>query len=397
MDTCDFVVVGAGMIGSSAALALADAGHSVVLVGPGEPPDTSTHEGVFASHYDEGRITRIVDPDLLWAKWAARSIARYGEIEQRSGIGFHTACGSVRIAPTESDSLARAKASANAQDVAIDVLVGREFAHRCPAFGLSDAFTVLWEPPPAGHVNPRRMVAAIQACAIAEGARLIAQIAVTIRPEGDGVEITLGNGDKLLAARVLVATGPHGADKGLLPAAPDLKVYGRTVVQFQIAPGDPLFAGLPSFIVALNADDANYSFYGIPPVPYPGGGLWLKTGGGARTDALAGPDDITTWFHAGGSAEEVRQVHDMSVRTFPALKSARWRAEPCALSETATEHPFIGRVPGASQIGIALGCNGYAAKSCLEVGRLAAAMISVDPGDAFEDAASVHPRWLERG
>ena len=43
----DVAVIGRGMLGSSAARHLADLGASVALIGPGEPADHSTHEGVF--------------------------------------------------------------------------------------------------------------------------------------------------------------------------------------------------------------------------------------------------------------------------------------------------------------------------------------------------------------
>jgi sarcosine oxidase len=35
----------------------------VVVLGPDEPAHRAAHTGVFASHYDEGRITRVVDRD----------------------------------------------------------------------------------------------------------------------------------------------------------------------------------------------------------------------------------------------------------------------------------------------------------------------------------------------
>ena len=43
------------------------------------------NHGIFGSHYDEGRITRSLDPDPIWAEIGQRSIARYRELEQRTG------------------------------------------------------------------------------------------------------------------------------------------------------------------------------------------------------------------------------------------------------------------------------------------------------------------------
>jgi sarcosine oxidase len=393
VQSFDIAVVGAGMIGASAALALGEAGRTVALIGPDEPADKARENGPFASHYDEGRITRIVDPDPLWATWAAQSIARYGEIEARSGIAFHVACGSIRAAPEGSPSLEAAKAAAAAHGVVLEDIDGAELSRRLPATGLPDNYAVLWEPAPAGFINPRRMVAALRTVAQQAGATWISGAATTVRANGGSVEITLVDGERLACARALVAVGPHALDTGLLPRLPDLKPFGRTVVQFAIAADDPAYAGLPSFIVGFDPDNENDSFYGVPPVAYPGGGLWLKTGGGAMSDWLTGSDSVRDWFHGGGSADEARTVREMTLRLFPGLADARFRIEPCALVETETAHPFIGRVPGNDAIGIALGCNGYAAKSCIAVGRVAAEMIGGENWLSNPEADALAPRW----
>ena len=47
LGSYDVVVVGAGMLGASAARHLADGGCAVALVGEGEPADHRVHDGVF--------------------------------------------------------------------------------------------------------------------------------------------------------------------------------------------------------------------------------------------------------------------------------------------------------------------------------------------------------------
>src|SRR3546814_17887335 len=91
------IVIGRGLIGSAAGRHLADLTDGVALLGPDEPADRAAHAGVFASHYDKGRMTRVVDSDPAWEVTAKRSIYRYAEIEERSGIRLHpqirhTAC-----------------------------------------------------------------------------------------------------------------------------------------------------------------------------------------------------------------------------------------------------------------------------------------------------------------
>lgn len=48
------------------------------------------HHGLFGSHYDEGRITRSLDPGPFWSRVSRASIAHYSEIEAQGGIAFYT-------------------------------------------------------------------------------------------------------------------------------------------------------------------------------------------------------------------------------------------------------------------------------------------------------------------
>lgn len=98
-----YIVVGRGLMGAAAARHLARQADGVAVIGPDEPGDRKAHQGVFASHYDEGRITRTIDPDRNWALLANRSIGRYGEIARDSGVDFYREAGCVVVAPRASD------------------------------------------------------------------------------------------------------------------------------------------------------------------------------------------------------------------------------------------------------------------------------------------------------
>ena len=85
-------VIGRGLIGSAAARHLTEMTDGVVVC-PDEPAERRSHTGVFASHYDEGRMAWIVDPMPEWSITAKRLIARFGDLERRSGIAFFTPAG----------------------------------------------------------------------------------------------------------------------------------------------------------------------------------------------------------------------------------------------------------------------------------------------------------------
>ncbi|MEM1335700.1 MAG: FAD-dependent oxidoreductase, partial [Actinomycetota bacterium] len=109
-DRVDVAVIGRGLVGSGAGRHLAEAGRSVAVIGPGEPTDWASSSGPFASHHDQGRITRIAGRNATWTEVAALACGRYADIEARSGIRFHTPGGVVVGFPDAADWVDRAAA-----------------------------------------------------------------------------------------------------------------------------------------------------------------------------------------------------------------------------------------------------------------------------------------------
>ena len=228
VDEASVVVIGLGLIGSGALRHLAgEASDPVVGIGPGEPPVFARHEGAFASHYDAGRITRHLDPRLEWAVLAARSIAGYGDLEAASGRAFHRPVGAVM---TERDAARVARTLTNAALMHVPVRVVAPGAPS-PFAGLlafpPDA-TLLCEPGPAGHIDPRAMLGANLRVAVNAGAAVIDDEVVSLVPLAGGVGaarwlVHTRTGPSLRADRVLIAAGPH-ADEFLDELGPRLEV-----------------------------------------------------------------------------------------------------------------------------------------------------------------------------
>ena len=63
IDVYDVAIIGAGMIGSSAAKYMSEDTYSVktILIGPSEP-----QSGIHGAWFDEGRITRKLDKNHVW-------------------------------------------------------------------------------------------------------------------------------------------------------------------------------------------------------------------------------------------------------------------------------------------------------------------------------------------
>ena len=126
----------------------------MTLVGPGEPANYGDSEGPFASHFDQGRVTRISAFAEPWATWAKASIDRYAEIAAQSGIAFHDPVGLVVMA----DDAQSAADIGRAHGADVQMLSPAELADRYGIASLVASHRILCEGPPAGLINPRRLV-----------------------------------------------------------------------------------------------------------------------------------------------------------------------------------------------------------------------------------------------
>ncbi|NNF65017.1 MAG: FAD-dependent oxidoreductase, partial [Acidimicrobiia bacterium] len=155
----DIAVIGLGLVGSAALRHLALSDASVVGIGPGEPTDWSVNSGPFASHYDSGRVTRRLDARYEWAELASRSIAQYPEIEAQSGLRFHRPVGFLFV---RKDPIGIAQQQHVSERLDLPVVTTTTDAVRdeFQDYELPLQWTALYEPSPAGHIDPRLMVEA---------------------------------------------------------------------------------------------------------------------------------------------------------------------------------------------------------------------------------------------
>lgn len=364
------IVIGRGMMGAAAARHLASQTDGVVLIGPDEPVDAASHDGVFASHYDEARITRTIDPDLVWARLANRSIARYAEIARESGVEFYHETGCLIVGPKRGGVdpyVGNVCGAAEALGVPVEILSDTTLFERFGYFSFGAGCEGVYEAANAGYVNPRRLVEAQSKLARKAGAELIADTAVTVREADGGVVVTTAGGHEVRGERVLVAAGGFSIAKNLLPRPLDLKVYGRTVAFFEIAEADlGAYAGMPSLI--HQPEDPLDHIYLLPPVRYPDGKTYLKIGGDPDDLRLATEPDIRVWFRGGGRETTRRHLKRILDGLVPGLAEAPVTMGACVTSFTPGNYPAIGFA--SDRIAVLTGGCGTSAKSSDEIGRL---------------------------
>lgn len=371
-----YAIVGRGLTGSAAARHLAEQVGGVALIGPDEPADRGAHDGVFASHYDEGRITRTIDPDENWARLANRSIARYRDIEARSDIGFFSETGCLISGLTtgrSQDYMARIRESASKLGVDIQRLDDAGLRRAFPYFLFPQGSDAAFEASGAGHLSPRSLVAAQTRLTELAGGAVIRKQADAIRQRDGHAEIALADGESVTAAKVLVAAGGFSNRPGLLPERLDLAVYGRTVTFFEVdATEAERLSAMPSMI--FEPEDIMVGIYLLPPIRYPDGRFYLKIGGDTVDIPLETDADVRNWFKTPGDAEArehlIRNMGDL----VPGLGIKGIHTESCVTAYTPTGYPAIGWT-SASSIAIMAGGCGAAAKSSDEIGRLGAELL----------------------
>ncbi|MEZ0001025.1 NAD(P)/FAD-dependent oxidoreductase [Sinorhizobium fredii] len=383
-ESFDFVIVGKGMMGAAAARHLSLAGARVALVGPDEPDDWANHRGVFSSHYDNARITRTIDNDPPWARLAHRSIERYREISEASGIDFYYEVGCLIAAPAPSsgfDDLDRVACARDRLRVEAPLMVGGDLAERFPWFRFPQGYAGIHEVRGAGYVNPRALVRAQTVAAERLGARVIREEVVCVEEAAGAVNVSTIEGHTLRTGRVLVAAGGFSLSEALLPKPIDLTVKARTVLFAEISPDDLAgFDGMPSLIGAAPAQDQSY--YLLPPVAYADGKHYIKIGGDPTDQILAGEAAVRAWFRGAASAEAANHMRGLLAGVMSGLRPVSTHFSPCVTSFTRHGYPYIGFV--SDRVAVLTGGNGQAAKSSDEIGRLGAALVKNGRLDAGE-------------
>jgi len=365
VTTVDVAVIGRGLIGSAAARHLAEAGVSTALIGPAEPADRTISPGPFSSHGDEGRITRVTARDPVWATLAARSITRYPDIARRSETPFHVPRGLAVVAPDLDDWIDNGLITgSNVRKVDAGWL------RSATGIDVANGLPVAWEGSPAGYIQPRRLVEAQTKLAAAAGAAVVTEAVASAKPIAGGYEMS-GPWGSIRADRMLVATGAFG--RHLLDAELRLDRVPRTVVMAEMA--DP--GNIPSLILEQPHDDRLRSIYWVPPVRYPDGRLCLKIGGALASDPKAVTDEeLVDWFHGNGDSAEAEALTDTLRALLPGVAITSVTSSPCVITNTPTGHPYVGWLDDG--LAVAIGGNGEAAKSCDEIGRLAASLFGAE-------------------
>jgi sarcosine oxidase len=323
----DVAVVGAGIMGSATAHALARGGHDVLLL-------EQFHVGhEHGSSHGRSRIVRLAYPEVEFVELAKEAFAGWRQLEQESGQELLELNGLLELVESSGQSSADALAAAAAEYEVLDAAGARE---RWPV-GVPDGWTALFQPE-AGIVRADIAHRAFVERALAHGARVEEETRVDSLDDVD-------------AKAIVVTAGPWV--KSFFTDLP-VRTTRETVAYFR-RDGDPL----PS-VVHLDPVTRGHAMYSLHD-PVHG----LKAGAhhaGAKVspDEPGGPDPVL-----------IDRIAEWVARTYPDADPNPVGAETCMYTTTADEH-FILERRGKVVIGSA--CSGHGFKFAPAIGTRLAAM-----------------------
>ena len=380
MTTFDFAVIGKGLIGSAALrhLTVNFPGSEVCMIGPDEPHDRKSHDGVFASHYDQGRITRVLDPSPLWGQLARESIAQYRIIEAASGIRFHYRAGCLRATDIP-ERVTQVDACAAEFEPPHQRLDAAECKAAYPFLSFSDDFVAWDEKGEAGYINPRSLIEAQLKAAERNGATVIREIVNAIDCGADGTVIRTRDGRQVQARKALVTAG--GYSNTLLNRKLDLPTKSHTILLAELPPQEiERLRKMPSIISSFDHPDVD-SLYMLPPVRYPDGKTYIKLGPSGRGeqffDATENDSVLISWFQSDGSEVTAADLKAALHRMIPGLKVDAYKTVPCLITYSAHGNPYIDALE-EGRVYVTTAGNGMGAKSSDEIGRIGALLCATD-------------------
>lgn len=369
----EYLVIGKGLWGSAAARHLTVFSDSVGIIGPDEPQQPESHAGIFASHYDQGRLTRRIDTEAVWMHTAVRAIDNYAALEAASRVRFHTPAGLIMVYPKDVEANASPRTTAVTHNIPHDFYPAGDTNWRThfPYLDFPDSHWLLYEPPPTGHINPRKLIQAQLKVAEQQGAAIIREIVTAVAEHADGVVVTTQAGDQFHAQKVLLTMGAYTNLFGLLERPLAISVETETIILAEVSAAEAeRLAEMPCLIYMIEDSDIS-DIYLTPPIMYPDGRFYIKMG--ANTPADLQPttlDGVQEWFHEGNSDACKPSLTAALHTMLPTVEFLSITTKRCIITRTPTRCPIIDQV--SDHVYVAAGANGKGAKGSDTWGWLAA-------------------------
>ncbi len=335
----DVIVVGAGVMGSATARALARRGRSVLML------EQFVIKHKRGSSHGVSRIFRFSYPDRRYVEMAMDALPMWRELENESRRPLLTTTGGLDRGKALGDHVDALKSCG----AAYEVLEGTEVARRWsgPRFPASDA--VLFQPD-AGVLAADEAWAAFVQGADLYGAEIREAARVTEVVSGEGSAL-VRVGDRELETGVVVVTAGAWAKPLLARAGIDLHVRPtrETVAYFDTPDRSPALV-----------EWGDPSIYALPS------GVGTIKAGEHEAGPTTNPDEEGEISHA-----SISRLRDWIARRFPGASTSPRYAETCIYTNTPDEHFVLER---HGRVVVGSPCSGHGFKFAPWIGEMLAGL-----------------------
>ena len=323
------VVVGAGIMGSATAYALARSGRDVLLVEQFEVGHA------YGSSHGRSRIVRLAYPEVEFVELAKESFAGWRKLEREAGVELLELNGLLELVEDPEQSSRDALAAAGAE---YELFEAEEARRRWP-IGVPDGWTALFQPE-AGIVRADVAWRTFVDRALAHGARV---------EENTRIESL----DDIDAEAVVVTAGSW-----VTRLVPDLPVRPtRETLAYFRREGTPL----PS-IVWLDPATRGHAMYSLHDPDYGVKAGAHQAGADADPETPGGPD-----------SDLLERISAWVARTYPDANAEPVEPETCMYTNTADEHFILER---RGRVVIGSPCSGHGFKFAPAIGERLASLVT---------------------
>jgi glycine/D-amino acid oxidase-like deaminating enzyme len=372
----DIIVIGKGLVGTAAAKYISASQPNIAIIGPDEPQDNE-NALVFASHYDQSRVQRLIGKDEAWTKLNIDSVNQYETIRQQSGIEFHDPVGCLYVQPSGTDDyLDNARGIGDLFQTSFRAFhSGNEINKEYKDFRFPEASNGLLESSPAGSINPRQLVKAQLNILEKNGGTFIRDTVINISLIGSEYLVETSEGSSYFAHRILLAPGSFINYFNLLQQKLDLVVKSEVILLAMLNEKDALqLSSLPSLLYETDNGEVE-GIYMVRPVRYPDGNWYLKMGCNMPEDILfENISQVQHWFRGGDSDRFIPRMKEALMNFMPGLRPEAFMTKRCIINRSVHGRPYIGETkqPG---LYVASGCNGYSAMCSDAIGHVTAEVL----------------------
>ena len=339
MESCDVIVIGAGLAGSATAMALAGRASVLLL-------EQHRFGHRYGSSHGGSRIFRHAYPDAGYVRLAHEADGLWQRLERDADDRLLYRSGGLDIGEAGLPALADIERALLAAGRPFERLAAAEVAERHPAFELGDDEEAVYSPD-AGVLAADRCVAAMQRLAHQRGATLRERTRVErIVATPDGVEVHAG-AESFAADRLVLTAGPWLSEGPLALGLP-LHVEQQQVIYLEVAPGEPFVRGrCPVFINHGNR------LYGFPLFERPNA-IKVSDHTGAPTIRLEARSEQLDGARAATTVARARRLLPQAGDIVA--------SDLCLYTKTPDEHFVIGPHPEHAHVVVGGGFSGHGFK-----------------------------------